>query len=334
MRQLRQPGHLRQLLGRGKKHECSSRAEKCPDCLSTLHRERQYLERLRSAAVPDAPDDLTARLLARTEELARTRPEPTQRLSPPMKVVGLAAAGAATTAGALGLAAFMMAGDPAPLASATAGPASAAGASLDGGAAYGGASVEAFRSQGWLCPELSGLGLPVVAIGTTVVSGEPALELRLSDGEHYARIIEQHPDLTGTLTASPQELPGPVNVLTGHSAAEDGFSPVEQPEGLPGASLWVNRATPWTAIYEAPGTMFTYVSDLPPERADDALIALAAAAAGSGKPLTEGSAQEAAGGPAGSAQGDAATGSAREDGDSLVDRFQRGLRRIFGPLIP
>ncbi len=45
--------------------------ERCAECRLQERREQQYLERLRGAAVPAASDDLTARLLARTEELAR-----------------------------------------------------------------------------------------------------------------------------------------------------------------------------------------------------------------------------------------------------------------------
>src|SRR2546426_83606 len=47
--------------------------ESCPECDAQQQRERQYLERLRSAAIPAASDDLTARLLARTEQLAAER---------------------------------------------------------------------------------------------------------------------------------------------------------------------------------------------------------------------------------------------------------------------
>lgn len=343
MRQLRPPGRLRHLFRRGKKHECGNRADLCPDCLSTLHRERQYLERLRSAAVPDAPEGLAARLLARTEELAKAPPQPAVRISPPVKVLGLAASGAATTAGALGLAALIMGGDPSPMANAAAGPAGAVEASLDGvstlgGTAPAGTSVEAFRSEGWLCPELTGLGLHVVAVGMTDFDGEPAVELHLSDGEHYARIIEQHPGpvtaRSSPLAASPQDARGPVNVLTGHFAAEDGFSAALQYEIPGGGSLWVNPGTPWTAIYQAPGTTFTYVSDLPPEKADDGLIPLSTAAAVSADSARGGQGRDVGAAPTEVGPKDAVTGSAPEAGDPLADRFLRGLQRMFGPFFP
>ena len=44
--------------------------ESCAECRARQQRERQYLEKLRGAAVPEASEDLTARLLARTEQLA------------------------------------------------------------------------------------------------------------------------------------------------------------------------------------------------------------------------------------------------------------------------
>ena len=63
-------GLLKRLLGC---HDPRRRhLESCAECRLRLRRERQYLERLRGAEVPAASDDLTARLLAHTEELART----------------------------------------------------------------------------------------------------------------------------------------------------------------------------------------------------------------------------------------------------------------------
>ena len=47
--------------------------ESCAECRARQQRERQYLERLRGAAVPEASEDLTARLLARTGQLAAER---------------------------------------------------------------------------------------------------------------------------------------------------------------------------------------------------------------------------------------------------------------------
>jgi hypothetical protein len=79
--------------------------------------------------------------------------------------------------------------------------------------------------------------------------------------------------------------------------------------------VWVNGGTPWTAIYEAPGTRFTYVSDLPADRAQDALAVFARAADSTTKVNAGRHAQDGA-------------------DDSLVERIQRGLDRIFGPIIP
>ena len=47
--------------------------ESCAECRARQQRERQYLEKLRGAAVPEASEDLTARLLARTGQLAAER---------------------------------------------------------------------------------------------------------------------------------------------------------------------------------------------------------------------------------------------------------------------
>jgi len=109
--------------------------ESCEECRLQLRRERQYLERLRGAEVPVASDDLTARLLAHTEELARTgegagagqpapyRPSaaaPAARGSrPALRTAVLAAGGAAAAAALLGGSAYLMGADPAPQAGGT-----------------------------------------------------------------------------------------------------------------------------------------------------------------------------------------------------------------------
>ena len=113
--------------------------ESCDECRQRLRRERQYLERLRGAEVPSASDDLTARLLARTEELARsaetagTGQADPHRLSfagpgargfrPAVRAAVLVAGGAAAAAALLGGSAYLMGGDTAPQAGGT--PASA-----------------------------------------------------------------------------------------------------------------------------------------------------------------------------------------------------------------
>lgn len=110
--------------------------ETCDACRQQLRRERQYLERLRGAGVPSASDDLTARLLARTEELARSA-EPAgsgqkdpHRLSsevlgargfrPALRAAALVAGGAAAAAALLCGSAYVLGGDAAPQAGGTA----------------------------------------------------------------------------------------------------------------------------------------------------------------------------------------------------------------------
>jgi hypothetical protein len=109
--------------------------ESCEECRLQLRRERQYLERLRGAKVPVASDDLTARLLAHTEELARSggragtgQPAPyrlsaavpaARGLRPALRTAVLAAGGAAAAAALLGGSAYVMGADPAPRAGGT-----------------------------------------------------------------------------------------------------------------------------------------------------------------------------------------------------------------------
>lgn len=284
-------------------------AGQCADCAAALRRQRQYLERLRDAAVPAVSDDLTERLLLRTRELAAAPPPPVARTAP-FRLAGLAAGGAAmVTAGAVAAGAYMAAGDPPLYAAASfsgqpgdtvqsgdlaqadetaqaARPLEAEGGAPAGDVAGGTPAdslVAALRSRGWSCPDLASMGFHVESATSKTYAGQPAVELRLSDGRHTATVLEQQTtagDGAGQQGTAP--VTGvPVNPLTGHAATEDGF--VAMDESLVAGSrpgngrLWVKSSAPWSAIYQTAGSTFTYVSDLPANVADDALAVLSAA---------------------------------------------------------
>lgn len=321
----------------GKTHERRRKhLQRCPACRARQLRERQYLERLRGAAVPAASEDLTARLLARTGQLAAGDDgrEPARASAPPAAhapaplrpqlsahrapagtplrlAVGL---GGALAAGAvlLGGAAYLLGADATPAADAAFAPAAGAAfteplsalsvQSVSGAAwklsgepdvapagALSSEQLAALRAQGWSCPELRELGYHLVWARGGVAAGSAVLELRLTDGQHFATVLEQHGDSAasvrgagGTGAAGPAAVP--VNVLTGHPASEDGFkaapagtapSSSAQP-GLasPAGTLWVNRQAPFRAIYRTPSATFTYISESPAEQADDGVDAL------------------------------------------------------------
>lgn len=316
MGRLRHPDLFRRLVqsvktGIGKKHgACRATLEACPDCSSAVQRERQYLERLHRAAVPDAPDDLVARLLSRTQDLAMAVPEPVSRVRSRMRLVQLLLACTAAVAGLMGMAAFIVGGDPAPQAGTA-----AAGSLTDQGSTLASGRVQELRSQGWICPDLSGAGFHLVSAKANVVAGAPAVELRLSDGKNYATIIEQHSPPAGASPGMPVAVREPVNALTGHAASEDGFAQVTKLDGSEAGSLWVSSGTPQRAIYQVNGITFTYVSDLSQHHAEAALAALTQSAPrdSMAEPATDpGSLEERA-----------------ESGD-LLGRLQRGIGRIFG----
>ena len=262
--------------------------ESCAECRQQLRRERQYLERLRGAEVPVASDDLTARLLARTEELARsgppapTRPAAVRGFRPAIRAAVLVAGGAAAAAALLGGSAYLLGGDPAlqagqapdPVflqrglsASAQAavepGNGAPAGWSLTGepdftpAGALTGAQLTTLRSEGWTCPELRELGYHLVWARGGVLAGADILELRLTDGRNFATILEQHGDVpgqSGTLGGGPRTSPpAPVNVLTGRPATSDGFTPAAMPE-----------RDPVTAAISGPGSGILWVNHVSP----------------------------------------------------------------------
>ena len=294
-------------LAGGRHPQTTDHIRACAECASALHRQRQYIARLHAAAVPAASDELTARLLLRTQQLAMA-PAPVSRPSR-MRLAGLAGGVAVVAAGAVAAGAYTFAGEPRQYA--------AGAASLSGQTGHSpGASPDgtdsrlaALRSSGWTCPELRAMGFRLVSASTTVLAGQPTVELRLTDGQHTARILEQH---QGAPAAG-----WPVNPLTGHPAGNDGYVAADMPGTTTGGRVWVRAGSPWSAIYQTPRSTFTYVSDLPATAADDAVAMLAGPGAAAGPGLAAGT-EASAGTPA-------AEGSAQE---SVVDRVERGLRKI------
>lgn len=285
----------------GRHPQTTDHIRACAECAGALHRQRQYIERLRTAAVPAASEELTARLLLRTQQLAMA-PAPVSRPSRLM-LAGLAGGVAVVAAGAVAAGAYTVAGEPRQYAAGT--------ASLSGQSGHSPGTdtrLAALRSSGWTCPELRALGFHLVSASTTVLAGQPTVELRLTDGRHTARVLEQHP-------AAPAAS-WPVNPLTGHPAGSDGYVAAEMPGTTADGRVWVKAGTPWSAIYQTPRSTFTYVSDLPATAADDAVAMLAGPESTAGPGLAAGT------GAAGSM---ATAGPAQE---SAVDRVERGLRKM------
>jgi anti-sigma factor RsiW len=270
-------------------HRGDDHLQSCGECAATVKRERQYLQRLREAAVPPASDDLTARLLSRTELLAAAA-APVPNPHPAGRVLALTAGGTAAAAGILAVSAFALAGDALPM----------AGTAMNGslvqhtaqlpadGRELTAPQLSALRSEGWVCPELETLGFHVRSANAITVNGMPAVELHLSDGQHYATVVEQHPvDDAGT-----------------------------------NGSLVVSKLTPWTATYETAAGRFTLESDLPADRADDALPVLQRLSAVAVEGIDAGA----------GTRSDAAPATVRDE--SPAARLERGILKIVELLTP
>ena len=83
-------------------------------------------------------------------------------------------------------------------------------------------------------------------------SGDEVLELRLTDGRHFATVLEQHAS-----TRAPAAPPAParaevspINVLTGHTAVADGFTPGQgrHAVGRPRTRKWLSLGQPCPAL--------------------------------------------------------------------------------------
>lgn len=270
-------------------HRGADHLRTCTECAARLNRERQYIERLRDAPVPQASNDLTARLLARTEVLAAA-PEPATAQHPAARVLALTAGGTAAAAGILAISAFALAGDVLPV------PAAAMNGSLvqhtarlpADGRELSEPQLSALRSEGWVCPGLESLGFHLQTAKAVTHNGRPAVELHLSDGQHYATIVEQH-------------------------SAEPGRKVGE---------LLVTSGAPWTATYETAAGTFLVTSDLPAEKADDAV------------PLLQKLSEFAAEGINARVSTEPAPAQASAPGESPTARLERGIRKIGEMLGP
>jgi anti-sigma factor RsiW len=276
-------------------HRGADHVQTCAECAVALKRERQYIERLRDAAVPPASEDLTARLLARTQLLAAAaEPAPNQYRA--AKVLALAAGGTAAAAGILAVSAFALAGDSLPAAqTAITGSLVQHTAQLPAdGRELSAPQLLALRSEGWVCPELQQLGFHVQNANAITLNGRPAVELHLSDGRHYATIMEQHP------------------ADTEQNSGQSAGPAAGQKEG----KLVVSNLTPWTATVETTAGVFTVESDLPSELADDAAPELKRLSVLAVEGINAGVSTARDAGPVTAAD------------DSPVARLERGIRKL------
>ena len=265
-----------------------SHVRTCPECTSAVHRERQYIERLREAAIPPASQDLTARLLQQTHVLAMAPCEPPRGPHRGAKIIALAAGGTAAAAGVLAAGAFALAGDPLPMAAnASVGSFVQHSAHVPAdGRELSAEQLAGLRTEGWVCPELESMGFHVLSARATTLDGVPAVEMKLSDGEHYAIVLEQH---------------GGTSTTTG--------------------GVSIRSSAPWTAVFQSAGSTITYESDLPADRADDAVPVLQRLSALATAGITAGVAQE----PPAAGSGPV---------EPFSERLQRGLDKIARLLTP
>ncbi len=267
-----------------------SHVKACPECASAMRRERQYIERLRQAAVPPASQDLTARLLQQTHVLAMAPCEPSRSPHRGAKILAFAAGGTAAAAGVIAAGAFALAGDPLPMAAN-----SAAGSFVQqpaqvpaDGRELSAGQLAGLRTEGWVCPELGSLGFHILSARATTLDGRPAVEMKLSDGQYYAKVVEQH----GVGTPAP----------------DGGVS--------------IRSSAPWTVVFQSEGSTLTYESDLPADRADDALPVLQRLTALAATGISAGVVPE------------QPTSANRAATEPFSERLQRGLNKIVRILTP
>ena len=318
------------------------------ECRQQLRRERQYLERLRGAEVPMASDDLTARLLARTEELARAgrRHRHAVRCRSRLPAASVRQSGPPcwwpAVRGCRGPARRIGLPDgrgPAPLAAARRRQSSCSGTcslragrrrcaraarrlephrrtGLHPGRRLTAAQLATLRSEGWTCPELRELGYHLVWARAGCWPASTSWNCASPTAG------TSPPSSNSTVTcpgrpahrASAPRPPAPVNVLTGRPAASDGFAPRRVPATGRGVAVG-QPCVPLRAIYQTGDATFTYVSDQPAEQADDGVAALVRAGTGRRTRPPE-------------------TRPGPTPGTNVTARLERGLGRILELLAP
>lgn len=248
IRHSRAPGHLQQ----------------CAECHAAVLRERQYLERLRRATVPEASQDFTNRLIEHTQRLAQSGCE--ERMAPQrsvwrgIRLATAAAGGLAVSAGILAVVAYALGGEVAPQASdrgeqevrtlvSSTDPGNAGeklpvtGSQLGlpvgvaGSVSLSEQQLSELRKDGWACPEMASMGYHMVSARALMQDGHPAVELHLSDGDRHATLVEEH--LEGS--------------------------------GPSGTQLSITQGAPWQAVYSSPVAVLRYSSDVPASQAAGAV---------------------------------------------------------------
>jgi hypothetical protein len=236
----------------------------CSECQAAVLRERQYLERIRRAAVPEASQDFTNRLIEHTQRLAQSesldRPTPQRGMWRGVRVIGVAAGGLAVSAGILAVAAYALGGEVGPRASnygeqevrtlvtsttpgdvgqrlPVTGSQLSQPVTVTGYVSLSAQQLSELRKDGWACPELASMGYHVVSARAMMQDGHPAVELHLSNGEHHATLVEEHLEGSGTS----------------------------------GTRLSITQGAPWQAVYASPAAVLRYSSDMPAEQAAGAV---------------------------------------------------------------
>jgi hypothetical protein len=289
-------------------------------------RERHRLGLL--AAVPEPSDDLAQRILQRTQFLNTPGNE---ELRLPYRVRRRAksalAAGTAAAAVALLGGAYLAGADTGEKTAAPQPSMAAAGltsrwpvenpaimppqpGSAQLATAVESRDLDSLKSAGWACPELASMGFSLRSAEGFVLAGVPTLQLILSNGENSVRVYEQRPQQGSAAGGSGV----PLNAMTGHDAAADGFTPLSSG----GVQMWLHRGSNWQVIFRQEDATYTVSTDLPAAALARMTAAINAPSGMSGRP--------AAGPPASVATGTG--GGASLTANDWGSRIIRGLARL------
>ncbi len=314
-----------------------SRAEEhlrvCAHCRLLVARERHRLGLLAAVAVPPPSDDLAQRILQRTQCLNTPGNEElrlpylVRRRAKSVLIAGTAAAVVALLGGAY------LAGGETSVATAAPQPSMAAAgltsrwpvenpgtmAPQPGSAqlatAVESTDLDSLKNAGWACPELDSMGFSLRSAEGFVLAGVPTLELILSNGPNTVRVYEQRPQQGSAAGGSGI----PLNAMTGHDAAADGFTPLSSG----GVQMWLHQGSPWQVIFRQEDATYTVSTDLPAAALERMTAAINAPSGTSGHP---------AGGPSGNAAGGSGGGTSEtgnpQNQNDWGSRVLRGLARL------
>lgn len=226
---------------------------RCAECRAEAAREHRLRSRMRSAEVPQPDPGLRERI----ERSAQPAGTANGYASEPVSGAGrprlfLVAAGAMAAVGLVLSTAYLLGGwSQGPSLNASAPGLAAGWSEVTGGEAsrLTPEQIDALRTRGWSCPELSAEGMSLVAAHSTRVAGQPAVVMTLEGRGGTVTIYETRSDSGAREPA--------VDAISGHPVAGEGYVAQNQDAAAGRPVVWIHPQRPDQAVVASRRVTYT-----------------------------------------------------------------------------